>query len=146
LNGNRKERGTQFTLESFGVDCRIRGFSLYITCPSMTAIIATKTKISGLNPLLMISSGWLFGIPLFITLFYTLQNFGIEATVLSGSSVGCWGCAASWQTRFKGRNRANRNHGLCVCRYESSFINSKSDSLRLRVSHSEVRSSKIFQL
>jgi len=146
LNGNRKERGRQFTFESFGVDCRIRGFSVYIKCPRMTAMIATKTKISGLNPFLMISLGCIFGIPLFIALFYTLQSFGIEATVLSGSSVGCWGCATSLQTRFKGRNRADRNHSLCICRYESSSINGKSGSLRLRVKHSEVRSSKIFQL
>jgi len=50
-------------------------------------MIATKTRIGGLNPFLMISSGWLFGIPLFITLFFTLQNFGIEATVLSAAAL-----------------------------------------------------------
>jgi len=146
LNGNRKERGRQFTFESFGVDCRIRGFSVYITCPRMTAMIATKTKINVSSPFLMVSLGCIFGIPLFIALFYTLQSFGIEATVLSGSSVGCWGGATSLQNRFKGRNRADRNHSLCICRYESSSINGKSGSLRLRVKHSEVRSSKIFQL
>ncbi|MCK4424448.1 hypothetical protein KAU93_02090 [Candidatus Bathyarchaeota archaeon] len=35
-------------------------FALYITCPRMTAMIAAETKISGLNPFLMISLGCLF--------------------------------------------------------------------------------------
>jgi len=30
-------------------------FALYVTCPRMTAMMATQTKISGLNPYLMIS-------------------------------------------------------------------------------------------
>ena len=47
-------------------------FALYITCPRMTATIATETKISCLNPFLMISLGCLFGIPLLIMLLYVL--------------------------------------------------------------------------
>lgn len=62
-------------------------FALYITCPRMTATIATETKISCLNPFLMISLGCLFGIPLFIMLFYILQHFGVEATVLSAAAL-----------------------------------------------------------
>lgn len=57
-------------------------FAPYITCPRMTAMIATEAKISGLNPFLMISLGCLLGIPLFIMLFYTLKHFGAGATVL----------------------------------------------------------------
>lgn len=62
-------------------------FALYITCPRMTAMIATETKISDLNPFLMISLGCLFGIPLFIMLFCILQHFGVEATVLSAAAL-----------------------------------------------------------
>jgi hypothetical protein len=53
----------------------------------MTAMIATQTKISGLNPYLMISLGCLLGIPLFIMLFFTLQHFGVGATVLLASAL-----------------------------------------------------------
>lgn len=62
-------------------------FALYVTCPRMTAMIATQTKISGLNPYLMISLGCILGIPLFITLFYTLQRFGIGVTVLLAAAL-----------------------------------------------------------
>ena len=62
-------------------------FALYVTCPRMTAMIATQTKISGLNPYLMISLGCILGIPLFIMLFYTLQRFGIGATVLLAAAL-----------------------------------------------------------
>ncbi|MCK4482798.1 hypothetical protein KAU55_06190 [Candidatus Bathyarchaeota archaeon] len=62
-------------------------FALYIAYPRMTAMIATETKISGLNPFLMISLGCLFGIPLFIMLFQILQHFGLEATVLSAAAL-----------------------------------------------------------
>jgi hypothetical protein len=48
----------------------------------MTAMIAAQTKISGLNPYLMISFGCMLGIPLFIVLFYTLQHYGVGVTVL----------------------------------------------------------------
>lgn len=57
-------------------------FALYVTCPRMTAMIATQAKIGDLNPILMISLGCILGIPLFIGLFYTLQHFGVGATVL----------------------------------------------------------------
>lgn len=50
-------------------------------------MIATETKISCLNPFLMISLGCLFGIPLFIMLFYILQHFGVEAPVLSVAAL-----------------------------------------------------------
>lgn len=62
-------------------------FALYVTCPRMTAMIATQTKISGLNPYLMISLGCILGIPLFIMLFYTLQHFGVGATVLLAAAL-----------------------------------------------------------
>jgi hypothetical protein len=62
-------------------------FALYITCPRMAAMISTETKISDLNPFLMISLGCLFGIPLFIMLFCILQHFGVETTVLSAAAL-----------------------------------------------------------
>jgi len=58
-------------------------FALYVTCPRMTAMIATQSKVSGLNPTLMISLGCILGIPMFIMLFLILKHFGVEATVLS---------------------------------------------------------------
>lgn len=56
-------------------------FALYVTCPRMTAMIATQTKISGLNPYLMISLGCIIGIPLFFVLFYVLRHYGVGITV-----------------------------------------------------------------
>lgn len=57
-------------------------FSLYVTCPRMTAMIATQAKIVGVNPFVMISLGCVLGIPFFFMLFYTLQHFGVGAAVL----------------------------------------------------------------
>jgi len=57
-------------------------FALYVTCPRMTAMIATESKIAGLNPVLTIALGCLIGIPLFLILLYTFQHLGVEATVL----------------------------------------------------------------
>lgn len=62
-------------------------FALYVTCPRMTAMIASQAKISSLNPVLMISLGCLLGIPLFIILFYILQHFGVGATVLLAAAL-----------------------------------------------------------
>lgn len=53
----------------------------------MTAMIATEIKVSGLNPFLMISLGCILGMPLFIGLFYTLQRFGVGATVLLAAAL-----------------------------------------------------------
>ena len=57
-------------------------FAMYVTCPRMTAMIATEMKVSGLNPVLTISLGCILGIPMFLVLYYVLKNFGVEATVL----------------------------------------------------------------
>ena len=57
-------------------------FAMYVTCPRMTAMIATEMKLSGLNPVLTISLGCILGIPMFLVLYYVLKNFGVEATVL----------------------------------------------------------------
>lgn len=57
-------------------------FALYITCPRMTAMIASQAKITGINPLITISFGSIIGIPLFALLFYALQNYGVGAAVL----------------------------------------------------------------
>ena len=57
-------------------------FALYVTCPRMTAMIATESKISGLNPILTVILGCIFGIPLFLILLYTFQRLGVAATVL----------------------------------------------------------------
>lgn len=62
-------------------------FALYVTCPRMTAMIATQTKISGLNPYLMISLGCIIGIPLFFVLFFVLQRYGAGATVLLAAAL-----------------------------------------------------------
>ena len=62
-------------------------FALYVTCPRMTAMIAAQAKISGLNPVLMISLGCMLGIPLFLLLFYTLQHFGVGVTVLLAAAL-----------------------------------------------------------
>ena len=57
-------------------------FAMYVTCPRMTAMIATEMKVSGLNPVLTISLGCILGIPMFLVLYYVLKNFGVEVTVL----------------------------------------------------------------
>jgi len=57
-------------------------FALYVTCPRMTAMIATESKISGLNPILTVILGCILGIPLFLILLYTFQHLGVAATVL----------------------------------------------------------------
>ena len=57
-------------------------FALYITCPRMTAMIASQAKISGVNPVIMIVLGSIAGIPMFILLFYVLSNYGLSAAVL----------------------------------------------------------------
>ena len=57
-------------------------FALYVTCPRMTAMIATESKISGLNPILTVILGCILGIPLFLILLYTFQRLGVAATVL----------------------------------------------------------------
>jgi len=57
-------------------------FAMYVTCPRMTAMIATETKLSGLNPVLTILLGCVLGIPMFVLLYYTLMHFGVEATIL----------------------------------------------------------------
>ncbi len=57
-------------------------FALYVTCPRMTAMIATESKISGFNPILTVILGCILGIPLFIVLFYTFKHLGVEATVI----------------------------------------------------------------
>ena len=57
-------------------------FALYVTCPRMTAMIATESKMSGFNPILTVSLGCILGIPLFIVLFYTFKHLGVEATVI----------------------------------------------------------------
>jgi len=60
-------------------------FALYITCPRMTAMIATQAKLTGINPLLTIAVGSLLGIPMFIILYYILQRFGVAAAVLAAA-------------------------------------------------------------
>jgi len=50
-------------------------------------MIASQAKISGLNPVLMISLGCMLGIPLFLLLFYTLQHFGVGVTVLLAAAL-----------------------------------------------------------
>jgi len=57
-------------------------FALYVTCPRMTAMIATESKMSGLNPILTVILGYILGIPLFLILLYTFQLLGVAATVL----------------------------------------------------------------
>jgi hypothetical protein len=53
----------------------------------MTDMIAAQTKISGLNPYLMISLGCIFGIPLFAMLLYVLQHYGVGLTVLLAAAL-----------------------------------------------------------
>jgi hypothetical protein len=60
-------------------------FALYVTCPRMTAMIASQAKISDINPTWMISLGCILGIPLFLMLFLILQRYGIEATVFAAA-------------------------------------------------------------
>ena len=62
-------------------------FSLYITCPRMTAIIASQAKITGVNPMIMITLGSIMGIPFFILLLYALQIYGVEAAVLLAAAL-----------------------------------------------------------
>lgn len=62
-------------------------FALYITCPRMTAMIASQAKITGVNPLIMISLGSIIGIPFFVLLFYALQNYGVEAVVMTAAAL-----------------------------------------------------------
>jgi len=62
-------------------------FSLYITCPRMTAMIASQAKITGVNPLIMISLGSMIGIPFFALIFYVLQNYGVGAAVLLAAAL-----------------------------------------------------------
>ena len=62
-------------------------FALYITCPRMTAMIASQAKITGVNPIIMISLGSIIGIPFFMLLFYALQNYGVEAAVLTAAAL-----------------------------------------------------------
>lgn len=57
-------------------------FALYVTCPRMTAMIATESKMSGLNSILTVILGCILGIPLFLILLYTFQRLGVAATVL----------------------------------------------------------------
>ena len=57
-------------------------FALYVTCPRMTAMIATESKMSGLNLILTVILGYILGIPLFLILLYTFQRLGVAATVL----------------------------------------------------------------
>jgi len=85
--GTEKKNGGDLRLSVSVLIVASVAFALYITCPRMTAMIATETKVGGLNPFLMISLGCLFGIPLFIMLFCILQHFGVEATVLSAAAL-----------------------------------------------------------
>jgi hypothetical protein len=62
-------------------------FSLYITCPRMTAMIASQAKIAGVNPMIMISLGSIIGIPFFALLFYALQSYGVGAAVLLAAAL-----------------------------------------------------------
>jgi hypothetical protein len=65
--GTEKKDGRGLRLSLSVLIVASMAFTLYITCPRMTAMIATETKVGGLNPFLMICIGCLFGIPLFIT-------------------------------------------------------------------------------
>lgn len=62
-------------------------FALYIICPRMTGMIASQSKLSGINPLLTISVGSILGIPMFILLYYILQHFGVGAAVLTAAAL-----------------------------------------------------------
>jgi hypothetical protein len=62
-------------------------FSLYITCPRMTAMIASQAKIAGVNPIIMIALGSIIGIPFFAVLFYVLQSYGVGAAVLLAAAL-----------------------------------------------------------
>jgi len=57
-------------------------FALYVTCPRMTAMIATEAKLYKINPLIVIVLGCILGIPLFMALFYTLKYLGLEAAII----------------------------------------------------------------
>jgi len=57
-------------------------FALYVTCPRMTAMISSQAKISGFNPLLVITLGCVLGIPMFLILFYAMRYLGVEVAVI----------------------------------------------------------------
>jgi len=57
-------------------------FALYVTCPRMTAMIATQAKLTRINPALVIALGCILSIPLFLALLYALNHWGAAAAVL----------------------------------------------------------------
>lgn len=50
-------------------------------------MMATEAKISSLNLFLIVSLGCMFGIPVFVVLFYVLRHLGVEGTVLSAAAL-----------------------------------------------------------
>ena len=62
-------------------------FSLCITCPRMTAMIASKAKVMGVKPMIMIALWSMMGIPFFIVLLYALQIYGVEVAVLLAAAL-----------------------------------------------------------
>jgi len=62
-------------------------FALYVTCPRMTAMINTQSKISGIKPMLVIALGCVLGIPLFVALLYALQHWGVGVAVLLAAAL-----------------------------------------------------------
>ncbi len=57
-------------------------FALYVTCPRMTAMIASQAKLSKINPVAVIVIGCLLGIPFFLILLYVLNCWGVAAAVV----------------------------------------------------------------
>lgn len=62
-------------------------FALYVTCPRMTAMIDTQSRVSGINPILVIALGCVLGIPLFAVLLYVLQHWGVGTAVLLAAAL-----------------------------------------------------------
>ena len=60
-------------------------FALYITCPRMTAMIATQAKLTGINPFLVILTGSLLGVPMFYLLYLILKHIGVGAAVIAAA-------------------------------------------------------------
>lgn len=57
-------------------------FALYVTCPRMTAMIASQARVARIDPVAVIVLGCLLGIPFFVALLYTLKYVGLEAAIL----------------------------------------------------------------
>ena len=50
-------------------------------------MMASKAKVMGVNPIIMIALGSIMGIPFFILLLYALQIYGVEAAVLLAAAL-----------------------------------------------------------